>query len=482
MGVQPLQEWEDIVGDVEYDREEGCRHTTMEENRNDQEGQEQSGDMDASTSQVKSSTKKGRGPSKSVQTITPMFLEFDEFDMPIGKWESAYGKKIGNCAQRVNINVKDIRSMIKFKSKTCGRRVSGSSTLMIPRVVKRRSSTKLLVLDLGSTSLGYITEEQWKEFETYCNTDEFKAPSKKGKENAKNNKHRHHLGSKSYERARVYWSKTNRIPAESSTSSTTESTTSCVMSEKLKNQSLYWILARQTRIADGSWAIDPKNAETQQIANAIVSPSPNKKHRSRQNKEGGDSCGVKSRQSIIKPTKFLPLEDTIVDTFGEGCELLYWLMNSDDAKYDTTSVLLKASMFNFDSDKQIWVTATDVHEFLRGSWANVSLIHAYIMYLVDNFIDLFNRIEITFFCPQLISESSIENDYLETYTYVKNTFLHEVRKTGKRCKFIVALYVASGHWVLVVVDLQLGLAYEFDSMKLPKENPRKLKIAEIMMT
>ncbi|XP_021737611.1 uncharacterized protein LOC110704139 [Chenopodium quinoa] len=157
-------------------------------------------------------------------------------------------------------------------------------------------------------------------------------------------------------------------------------------------------------------------------------------------------------------------------------------MNSDDAKYDTTSVLLKASMFNFDSDKQIWVTATDVHEFLRGSWANVSLIHAYIMYLVDNFIDLFNRIEITFFCPQLISESSIENDYLETYTYVKNTFLHEVRKTGKRCKFIVALYVASGHWVLVVVDLQLGLAYEFDSMKLPKENPRKLKIAEIMMT
>ncbi|XP_021764692.1 uncharacterized protein LOC110729271 [Chenopodium quinoa] len=104
------------------------------------------------------------------------------------------------------------------------------------------------------------------------------------------------------------------------------------------------------------------------------------------------------------------------------------------------------------------------------------------MYLVDNFIDLFNRTEITFFCPQLILESSIQNDYLETYTYVKNTFLHEVRKTGKRCKFIVAPYVASGHWVLVVVDLKLGLAYEFDSMKLPKEKPRQLKIAEIMMT
>uniref|UniRef100_A0A803KUY6 Ubiquitin-like protease family profile domain-containing protein n=1 Tax=Chenopodium quinoa TaxID=63459 RepID=A0A803KUY6_CHEQI len=526
------------------------------------------------------------------------------------------------------------------------------------------------------------------------------ALSEKGKENAKNNKHLHHLGSKSYERDRVDWSKTNRIPAESSTSSTTESTTSCVMSEKLKNRSLYWILAHQTRNADGSWAIDPKNAETQQIANAIgsvvlsnqlenlqkndegnnssdgigmdaldkalgkkdhrghvkalgrcgvgvshtqvfgkgyrkeekveeklqerieerikerleqrvamevkaylanllpqmsgdveafqgmqvmtnmestqsprvlevatkcrlalkdeynqnlvvvadgtvyhvtgevthnlkmlpnhyrvsvdnpypdcalldipvpspvtklgkakssfvlwpidmvffeeeVLPSPKKKHRSPQSKEGDDSCGVKSRQSAIKPTKFLPLEDKIVGTFGEVCELLYWLMNSDDAKYDKTSVLLKASMFNFDSDKQIWVTATDVREFLRGSWANVSLIHVYIMYLVDNFIDLFNRTDISFFCPQLISESSIENDYLETYTYVKNIFLHEVRKTGKRCKFIVAPYVASGHWVLVVVDLQLGLAYEFDSMKLPKEKPRQLKIAEIMMT
>ncbi|XP_021764691.1 uncharacterized protein LOC110729270 [Chenopodium quinoa] len=73
-------EGEDIVDDVEYDRDEGLvvpitttkRHTTMEENIDDHDGQEQSGDMDASTSQ----------------------------------WESAYGKQIVNCAQRVNIKVK----------------------------------------------------------------------------------------------------------------------------------------------------------------------------------------------------------------------------------------------------------------------------------------------------------------------------------------------------------------------------------------
>ncbi|XP_021740106.1 uncharacterized protein LOC110706492 [Chenopodium quinoa] len=36
----------------------------------------------------------------------------------------------------------------------------------------------------------------------------------------------------------------------------------------------------------------------------MVSPSPKKKHRSTHSKEGDNSCGVKSRQSTIKPTKF----------------------------------------------------------------------------------------------------------------------------------------------------------------------------------
>uniref|UniRef100_A0A803MRA3 Uncharacterized protein n=1 Tax=Chenopodium quinoa TaxID=63459 RepID=A0A803MRA3_CHEQI len=237
MGVKPLQEGEDIVDDVEYDREEGL--------------------------------------------VVPITTT---------KWESAYGKQIGNCAQRVNINVKGIPKYDKVQKQNLweeskfhiddpkgskekkfheavGARFRKHKSWLVSRFITKETAPPL---DSPSANIkpwelyeGYITEEQWKEFETYCNINEFKALSEKGKENAKNNKHRHHLGSKSYERDRVDWTKTNRIPAESSTSSTTESTTRRVMSEKLKNRSLYWILARKTRNADGSWAIDPKNAETQ---------------------------------------------------------------------------------------------------------------------------------------------------------------------------------------------------------------------------
>jgi hypothetical protein len=60
--------------------------------------------------------------------------------------------------------------------------------------------------------------------------------------------------------------------------------------------------------------------------------------------------------------------------------MLYHLMSSDDDdKYDTTTVLLYASTFHYDSDRPIFVTSTDVREFLSGAWANVSLIHVYIM-------------------------------------------------------------------------------------------------------
>ncbi|XP_021744712.1 uncharacterized protein LOC110710688 [Chenopodium quinoa] len=221
MGVQPLQEGEDIVDDVEYDREEGCMQITMEENIDDHDGQEQSVDMDASTSQVKSSTKKGRGPSRAIQTTTPMFLEFDEFDMPIGKWESAYGKQIGNCAQRVNVNVKGYPKYDKVQKQNLweeskrkfhiddpkgskekkfheafGARFRKHKSWLVSRFITKETAPPpdppIANIKPWELYEGYITEEQWKEFETYCNTDEFKALSEKGKENAKNNKHRHY--------------------------------------------------------------------------------------------------------------------------------------------------------------------------------------------------------------------------------------------------------------------------------------------------
>ena len=46
----------------------------------------------------------GRGPSRPVNSSTPMFLEFDEYDLPTGDWVDKYGKQIGQCALRIDIN------------------------------------------------------------------------------------------------------------------------------------------------------------------------------------------------------------------------------------------------------------------------------------------------------------------------------------------------------------------------------------------
>ena len=50
--------------------------------------------------------KAGRGVAKSVQPSEPMFLEFDDLDLPRGRWEKDYGKQIGQCALRIDINIR----------------------------------------------------------------------------------------------------------------------------------------------------------------------------------------------------------------------------------------------------------------------------------------------------------------------------------------------------------------------------------------
>lgn len=57
--------------------------------------------------------KKGRGPSKGPQTKTPMFLEFDEFNMPTGKWEEDYGTHIGFLASKLDINIREWKAVSK---------------------------------------------------------------------------------------------------------------------------------------------------------------------------------------------------------------------------------------------------------------------------------------------------------------------------------------------------------------------------------
>ena len=49
----------------------------------------------------------GRGPSKPVRSSKPMILQFDDWNLPTGDWEAAYGCQIGQCALRIDINLRN---------------------------------------------------------------------------------------------------------------------------------------------------------------------------------------------------------------------------------------------------------------------------------------------------------------------------------------------------------------------------------------
>ena len=59
----------------------------------------------------------------------------------------------------------------------------------------------------------------------------------------------------------------------------------------------------------------------------------------------------------------------VEDQLTEECALLDVLMTEEE--HDTIRVPLKAPLFYFHEDKDVWVTATDISEFLRGACANV---------------------------------------------------------------------------------------------------------------
>lgn len=44
-----------------------------------------------------------------------MVLDFDEFDLPIGRWESLYGRQIGQCALRIDITALDLSKVDPVK-------------------------------------------------------------------------------------------------------------------------------------------------------------------------------------------------------------------------------------------------------------------------------------------------------------------------------------------------------------------------------
>ncbi|XP_021733675.1 uncharacterized protein LOC110700421 isoform X3 [Chenopodium quinoa] len=158
-------------------------------------------------------------------------------------------------------------------------------------------------------------------------------------------------------------------------------------------------------------------------------------------KEKVDSCGpIKSEHSTIKG-KGITIPENIVESLGKHCSMLYYCMTSGSGDYDTTIIPLKAPLFYKKEDTQIYVTSDDVSELLRGAWANISLIHVYILYLIEEHISLFQKTKIKFLCSQKISADEIKKDFLEVQMYLKNAFLTKLRKKDAQCKFILAPYM-----------------------------------------
>uniref|UniRef100_A0A803LYE9 DUF8039 domain-containing protein n=1 Tax=Chenopodium quinoa TaxID=63459 RepID=A0A803LYE9_CHEQI len=211
-----------------------------------------------------------------------MFLEYDDLGQPTGDWEHVYGRHLGCCAKKININVKRYRLVPeadkqKFWDKTkalfhiedgpkkekeklfhsgVANRFRGFKAKLVSRWITktRKPPEKSAHLMPWEIYKGFITKADWKKFEGDRTTDEAKAISDKARKNAIQNKYYHHLGSKSYKRSKAQWIKDGRYPTD------TDGAPSC----RIAKRGLEWILARQVPGEGGTWVIT--NDETRKVA------------------------------------------------------------------------------------------------------------------------------------------------------------------------------------------------------------------------
>ncbi|XP_021758847.1 uncharacterized protein LOC110723783 [Chenopodium quinoa] len=226
--------------------------------------------------------RRSRGPTKEVQVKEPMFLEYDDLGQPAGDWEHVYARHLGSCAKKININVKQYRLVPEADKQTLwnktkalfhiedgptkekeklfhsgvASRFRGFKTRLVSRWITKTTkppekSAHLMPWEIYK---GIITKVDWEKFEGDRTTDEAKAISEKARKNAKQNKHYHHLGSKSYRRSKEQWIKDGRYPTD------TDGSSSC----RVAKRGLEWLLARQVPGEGGTWVIT--NDETRKVA------------------------------------------------------------------------------------------------------------------------------------------------------------------------------------------------------------------------
>ncbi|KNA10039.1 hypothetical protein SOVF_148060, partial [Spinacia oleracea] len=202
-------------------------------------------------------TIKGRGPSKGVKVAKPMFLEYNVYNVPDGQWSHEYGKQVGSCATRININVPlypkvDEQTKKGFWEET--------------KEKKPKSQTNKMPWDVYN----HITEDDWKTFVKHYFLPESLLRSEKARKSASCNKNPHRTGQKGYNRKRVDWIKDGRLHPDaalpSSSSSPVNSSVTSNVDRVRKYRSKEWILAHQVQNKEGKWEIDPNDTEVVEIA------------------------------------------------------------------------------------------------------------------------------------------------------------------------------------------------------------------------
>ncbi|XP_056688683.1 uncharacterized protein [Spinacia oleracea] len=184
---------------------------------------------------------KFRGPSKGVQAKKPMHLQYNQYGIPDGEWSGEYGKQVGSCAARININVKEYSTLDEHTKKgfweetkllfhiiddpakrrekyfhMCVAKRFGAFKSRLTRrwITKKEKMPKHQTNDMPWDIYHQITEDDWKTFVIERNKPEMLVRREKASKSALQNKHPHRTGQKGYVRKRPEWINDGRLPPE----------------------------------------------------------------------------------------------------------------------------------------------------------------------------------------------------------------------------------------------------------------------------
>lgn len=118
---------------------------------------------------------------------------------------------------------------------------------------------------------------------------------------------------------------------------------------------------------------------------------------------------------------------------------------------------IKEEVFGYKNEEVgINVYPDDIKDLLTMEWLNISIIQVWEMYLFD-LCEEFGITFIGFMCPTQLS--SDKKNYNITLAYVQASLK---RLMGK--KYILAPYIQSQHWILLIIDCANNKVFVFDSL------------------